>query len=404
MLWATASVAAVLLSAPAAGLADLLEDPPHELASVLPDPLPDPFYLPAPGFEKSTPGTVLANRPAGVDFPPTAHSIELLVRSTDTGDRPVPVVVTLFVPNTPWPGPGPRPLVAYAPPISALGNTCVPSQKMKEGVQADQLAIAALLARDSAVVVPDYQGPRQAYSAGHMEGHAVLDAIRAATRLGVADLRPDSPVALTGYSGGAIATGWAAQLAPRYAPELHVAGALIGGTPADYRMLWQSMNGNAAAGVFLSAALGLAREYPELLTLLNDSGWRLAHTFRNVCVEPATLIGLLTRIRVEQLTDLPDPIESPIVRRIITENRLGATMPAAPILIYHGADEIFVPLAGAQNLYRDWCRQHARVRLDILPGGHFLVGVRSQATPQIADWVDEMFAGTLVPPGCTSSD
>ena len=36
-----------------------------------------------------------------------------------------------------------------------------------------------------------------------------------------------------GISGGATATGWAAQLQASYAPELHVAGFVIGGTPAD---------------------------------------------------------------------------------------------------------------------------------------------------------------------------
>ncbi|WP_036494057.1 lipase family protein [Nocardia sp. BMG111209] len=394
--------AVISIGPPVTGRADLPGDPPHELSSVLPDPLPDPFYRPAPGFEQTRPGTVLANRPAHVAFPPTAQSTELLIRSTDTVADPVPVVATLLLPDTPWSGPGPRPLVGYVPPISALGNGCVPSQKMRSGLQADLLAITALLDREYAVVVPDYQGPRQAYSAGLMEGHAVLDAVRAAIGLGLGELRPDSPVVLTGYSGGSIATGWAAQLAPGYAPELRLAGAMIGGTPADYRMLWETMNGTAAAGVFLAATLGLAREYPELLTLLNDNGWRLAHALRNLCIEPATLLGLVTRIRVEQLTDVPDPIELPLVRRIIAANTLGAAAPAAPLLIYHGADEIFVPLAGAVNLYRNWCRERARVRLQVQPGGHFIVGAQALATAQTADRVGELFAGTLVPEGCTT--
>lgn len=403
--WTAASLVSAVLSvaAPAAGYAGPLDDPPHELASVLPDPLPDPFYQPAPGFEKARPGTVLATRPAEIWFPPTAHSTELMVRSTDAKGRPAPVVATVFVPNQPWEGPGPRPLVAYAAPIASLGNRCAPSQKMKDRLQADQVPIATLLARNYAVVVPDHQGPRQAYSAGHMEGHAVLDAVRAAVGLGTDELRPDSPVVLTGYSGGAIATGWAAQLAAEYAPELALAGALVGGTPADYHMLWQSMNGNAAAGVFLAAALGLAREYPELLPLLNDNGWRLAHAFRNLCTEPEGVFGALTQIKIEQLTDVPNPIELPIVRKVIAENRLGGTAPRIPMLIVHGGDEIFIPLAGAVNLYQDWCRHQARVRLEVYPGGHFTVGALALGTPLTAEWVEDMLAGTLVPAGCTSN-
>jgi hypothetical protein len=36
-----------------------------------------------------------------------------------------------------------------------------------------------------------------------------------------------------GYSGGAIATGWAAALQGNYAPELNVKGWSAGGTPAN---------------------------------------------------------------------------------------------------------------------------------------------------------------------------
>ncbi|WP_245996956.1 lipase family protein [Nocardia pseudobrasiliensis] len=393
-------------AAPVLGWADPLADlvdPPHELASVLPTPPSDPFYAPRPGFETTAPGTILASRPAGVLFPPTARSTELVIRSADAKNNPVPVVATLFVPDTPWTGPGSRPLVSYNSPISSLGNTCAPSRKFKQAVQLDQLPMATLLARNYAVVVPDHQGPRQAYAAGRMEGHAVLDTARAVTSIGLGDLRPDSPIVLTGYSGGAIATGWAAQLAADYAPELNLAGALAGGTPADYRLLRRAMDGNLAAGVFLSAALGLAREYPELLTLLNDNGWRLAHALRDSCVEEVGALGMVGEIKLEQLTTVPDPLKLPWVQQILTENTLGATAPGTPVFIYHGADETFIPLTGARNLHDDWCRQGARTRLEILPGEHFIVGAHSQATAQIADWTGQLLAANLVPPGCTTN-
>ncbi|MGV9675566.1 lipase family protein [Nocardia sp. NPDC003482] len=400
----TAAVVATLALAPAAANPlDETLDPPHELASVLPTPLPDPFYVPPPGFEMRSPGTVLASRAVELPSPVPVRSIELLIRSTDARDEAVPVVATLMVPEHPWRDDGPRPLVSYNIPVDSLGNTCSPSQQLRNGVNADQLSIGVLLTRGYAVIVPDHQGPRQAYAAGRMGGHAVLDSVRAAVHSGIAALRPDSPIVLSGYSGGAIATGWAAQLAPAYAPELTLTGALLGGVPADYAALRPSMDGKfGAAGIFLAAALGLARQYPELLTLLDDNGWRVAHAFRDLCVLGVAALGILASLRVEDLTTVPDPTALPLVRKILADNRLGETAPAAPIFVYHGVDEVYVPYAQARALYTDWCGHGANVALRPLPGEHIAVG--ALAIPASAEWIDAMFAGTLVPPGCSIAD
>lgn len=358
----------------------------------------DPFFTPPPGFEDTAPGTVLSARPTGgVFFTADAH--ELLVRSTDSHDRPVAITTTLLMPRTPWPGPGPRPLVSYNIPISSMGYSCAPSTELKKGVSADVVAISLLLARNFAVVVPDHQGPKQAYAAGLMGGHAVLDSIRAVTHSTSPELGPDTPVVMTGYSGGSIATSWAAQLASSYAPEIRLAGTIIGGEPADYEMLMPVMNGNWGTGVMLAAALGLAREYPELLSILNDNGWRIAHTFRDICISQETMLGIIAPLRVEDLTVVPDPLKLPMVQQILNENRPGGMAPAAPVYLFHGVNEIFVPYAGAKELFDDWCGLGARVRLQPFPGEHFVAGALS--IPLTTKWVDELLTGELVPQGCT---
>ncbi|MFI5781645.1 lipase family protein [Nocardia sp. NPDC051570] len=402
-LWAVTVVAAVSVCVPAFALADdpieEFVDPPHELASVLPTPLSDAFYTPPAGFENRPPATVLRARSVPTWFTSPVRTIEMLVRSTGSKGDPVPVVATLIVPKAAWTGSGPRPLVSYDIPISSLGHWCSPSYTLERGFSADQLSIQLLLDRNYAVIVPDHQGPREAYAAGLMGGHAVLDAARAAVRLGVSDLKPEAPVVISGYSGGAIATGWAAQLAPSYAPELHLAGALVGGTPADYDLLVKIMNGReVGSGIFLAATLGLAREYPELLTLLNDNGWRLAHLFRDLCSGQLAAAGAVP-VRVEQLTDVPDPTELPMVRKIVADNKLGGIAPRIPIMVYHGRDEFWIPYQGARNLYDSWCAGGARVRLAPYPGEHFIVG--ALAIPAVANWVADLLDGTLVPGGCT---
>ncbi|MCA1835798.1 MAG: lipase family protein [Actinobacteria bacterium] len=91
---------------------------------------------------------------------------------------------------------------------------------------------------DSRLVITDYEGGGtpipQSYLVGPPEGYAGLDAARAAQRLDPRDdLTQDSPVGLSGYSQGGQAASWAAELQPRYAPELNVKGVLAGGIPYD---------------------------------------------------------------------------------------------------------------------------------------------------------------------------
>ncbi|WP_280295038.1 lipase family protein, partial [Nocardia abscessus] len=59
---------------------------------------------------------------------------------------------------------------------------------------------------------------------------------------------PDAPTVVTGFCGGAIASGWAAQLAPEYAPELNLVGAAFGGVPAA-RGFGGARFGGGGAGV-----------------------------------------------------------------------------------------------------------------------------------------------------------
>ncbi|MFI6951942.1 lipase family protein [Nocardia sp. NPDC050408] len=399
-------VAAVGMAAPGTAAADPnptadFLHPARDPASVMPTPLDDPFYTPPRGFENLRPGAVVAARVVDIGLEPTpVTATELLIRSTDAKDRPVPVVATLLVPSTPWQGSGPRPLVADNVPIDSLGNLCAPSQQLKMGLAAGLRSVQVPLSKNYAVIVPDHQGPRQAYAAGRMAGHAVLDAIRAAVQTPELGLSPDAPTIVSGYSGGAIASGWAAQLAPAYAGELNLVGAVVGGVPADFGMLIDTMNGaNAATGVFLAATLGLAREYPEMMALFNDNGWRLSHFAKDLCFLDAALLGALAPIPAETLTDVPHPTKLPMIREILAENRLGTAAPRVPVFLYHGINEFWLPFAGAEHLYDDWCRLGVPVRFEAYPGEHLIVGnVGARAADS---WIDQRFAGAPAPVGCS---
>ena len=83
---------------------------------------------------------------------------------------------------------------------------------------------------------------------------------------------------MDGYSGGAIATVWAAQEQPHYAPELRFAGAVAGGTSTDHAPCRRSMNG--AWGRAVRGGHHRAAEYPEMVELFGDFAFHLATLVR----------------------------------------------------------------------------------------------------------------------------
>ncbi len=49
---------------------------------------------------------------------------------------------------------------------------------------------------------------------------------------------------MVGYSGGSIATEFASELAPKYAPELNIVGVAEGGIPVDFAHNLTYINGS----------------------------------------------------------------------------------------------------------------------------------------------------------------
>jgi pimeloyl-ACP methyl ester carboxylesterase len=374
-------------------------NPQRDPAQIYPSPAPDPWVVPAPGYEGKPAGTVLASRPVVIPLlvVPTASS-QLLLRSTDSHGNAMPIVTTVMVPTTPWPGPGARPVIAYNTAIDSLGLTCVPSWTLPRAAEIEVVPINTMLAKNYAVVVTDHQGPHQAYAGGRLSGHAVLDAVRATVQTPSLGLTPNAPVAITGYSGGAIAAGWAAELAPTYAPDLNVVGAAIGGAPVDYRLLFASMNGtNLASAVFLAASLGVAREYPELLGLMNDNAWRLGVIAKDWCLAAIAPLGIAP-IPVQALSDVPNVVDTPIVRQVLDDTTMGRDAPRAPVLIYQGQQDVWIPREGAVRLRDAWCAQGANVRLDEILGEHLLAVAGGM--PLAFGWIDDRIAGRPVAAGC----
>jgi hypothetical protein len=110
------------------------------------------------------------------------------------------------------------------------------------------LILQGFLLQGYIVSSPDYEGPDAAFIPGRLEGVVTLDSMRAVSNykntLGLSTSTPK--IVGYGYSGGSVATGWAASLHQAYAPELLVQG--VSKFPEHFASLFVFLALNAFLG------------------------------------------------------------------------------------------------------------------------------------------------------------
>jgi hypothetical protein len=230
-------------------------------SAAIPPPSSDPFYTYSGSLAGITPGTVLKSRKVEITLPPDLSTpipaTQLLFRTTNEIGHPALAVTTVIQPVT---GPALPRILSWQPFYDTLGAQCDPSYELRGGGttlgaayfsscdllgQAEGLAAASFLSQGDTIVVTDYEDTNEVYGAGQLEGYGTLDGIRAAENY-LHYFEPSTPVAMIGYSGGAIASQWAAELAPAYAPRLDVVGTAAGGVFVDPIHNLEYINGGAS--------------------------------------------------------------------------------------------------------------------------------------------------------------
>jgi pimeloyl-ACP methyl ester carboxylesterase len=337
---------------------------------------------------------------------PVREVRQFKVRSTDAADAPSFATATLVVPATPWPGPGPRPVLVNNVPINSLGRACTPSHTLANGITPTTNVYELLRPvttkaeeRGYAVLIPDHEGPRMAYGEPFTGGHAILDTLR-----GMRALYPDefgaSKIAMMGYSGGSIATHGAVKLIDSYAPELagDIVGAAMGGVPADFEMLARTMDGNLAGGLFLAALFGITREHPAILPLINSLGQQLSiSSLRNKCGDLLAAAGI-TGLPAEALANVKKALDSPVAHDIYEKLRMADRKSGTPLYIYNGGQDFWIPAEGARNLFAEQCAKGVSAVYRQVPGEHFIAEISGNSGA--FEWVDTRFRGEPAPSGC----
>jgi pimeloyl-ACP methyl ester carboxylesterase len=360
------------------------------------------FYTPPSPLPAGSPGDVIWARTAP-SISTSATAYKILYRSTGVTGNAIAVSGTVLVPNAAWTGGGTRPLTAYASGTQGWADSCAPSREMDSNSFDEGFAVTNLLAKGWAVVVTDYPGlgtpGDHQYNVGISEGHAVLDALRAATRLPETGLSASTKMAIEGYSQGGGAAGWAAQQKTAYAPSLNLLGAALGGTPANLQAVKNNIDGSAFFAFLAGTAIGYRAAYPSLNvdSYLTLYGKLAISTLNTLCQLPALALYAFHHLTEYTINNV-DPTTTPAFTAALNANNLGASKPAVPVLQYHGAIDEVIPYAVEQTLHNQWCAQGAKSQLVPWVGEHVTTQLIAQT--DVVNWIANRFAGQAAPSNC----
>lgn len=366
---------------------------------------PDPFFSAPPDLAAHAPGDVLKLRqmPPNLYFP-GSQVWEVLFRTKDSQGNPMAANTTYLLPPNRVPD---GPLVSYQHIINALGNKCKIATELYTTDPFTQIREAPglniALARGWAVALPDHLGPRMAYGAAKLGGQITLDGLKAVRKIPEFQ-SANSPIGLAGYSGGGMATGWAAAMASTYAPELNIVGAAEGGVPMNLGKMAQALGANPhpAFGLAMAAALGLEREYPDRVNVsgqLNDQGRWLQDMIKNGCTNEIMFWGIGRS--AAQVTDNKDFMNNPSAWEVMDENSLELYpgVPDFPIFEWHSPTDGLIPVDSIDNTLRRYCGAGTPVETLLTPTPDHL-SAAVLGLPRALDWMDARFRGDAAPSTC----
>jgi triacylglycerol lipase len=389
--------------------AEWIGQPPHERLSTKDRPvLPtkDAFYRPPVGFEHARPGTVLRSRDVELAFlgliPQKFTATQLLYRTTAMNGEPQAGVTTVVVP-TERTSQRPVPVMSYQCAIDAVAGRCFPSYALRRGAKAvgalaqlEFLLIAAALAEGWAVSVPDHEGADGFWGTPYEPGYHILDGVRAAQNCDRLNLSSDAPVGLWGYSGGGLATAWAAEVCGEYAPELDVVGAVLGSPVADLGHAFRRLNGSFFSGLPAMVVAALTHTFPELDRIIQehatDEGKAMLLRIEKMTTAHAVLRWVGTDMGKYIDQPLEQILQTPEVQGVFDRIKLGTAVPTPPVLIVQAVHDRIVSVDDIDELTEMYCSGGAKVTYhrDMF-SEHMLL--HPMSAPMTLRWLRDRFAG-----------
>jgi Secretory lipase len=394
-------------------------------------PKDDPFY----SYTGSTPlaniapGTVLQTRSFPYHifvFPTLLETTQLLYRSTSQTGKPTVNVTSVIRPLIQL---DTKKVISYQSAYDSLNRNDEPSCAISGALRlggvipnVEAAVFGPFIVDGYTINIPDAEGQRADFAAGPEYGMNTLDSLRAAFNSSTVDLPPDAKVAMLGYSGGAIATEWAAELAPTYAPDVNarMIGAVMGGVLVDPAHNLHYVEGTGFwSGIIAMALVGIARAFEvDFTPYLSAHGARVFHEMQTASI--VNVLGQYPGLKWEDLfsPEYPTPESLPLYVECANKLIMGTgDTPTAPLFIGQGANGELegtpgdkegigagdgVMIAGdVRTLARDYCAKGTTVHYEQYDALSHIWSVPIWLPNAIA-WIKQRFAGLPAPQNCSS--
>ncbi len=388
---------------PAAGAADPTVGTPRPGGGAVPSaPEGDAFWTPPDPLAPGQPGDLIWARPVpGAVAGGTTWLV--LYRSTTEDGEATAVSGVVAVPTGPAPA-TPRPVLAVAHSTVGLADGCAPSRVLAAGGGGEVGGFAAAaMAQGWVLAATDYRGlgtpGPHPYLVGQRAGRDVLDIVRAVGHLPDTGADPSSSVLLVGHSQGGGASVFAAELAPGYAPELNVVGAVAGAPITEVARRassWPPAPGQDT-GFAMMAIAGFLGAYPglDVASVLTAGGQAALPSVERGCV--GDVLAAFAADDPAQLFALNGP--DPAWRAALEANVAGQHATGVPLYVFHGAADAVVPAAWSADYQARACAAGSDVTRIVYPDLDHGSVVPAALGPAFA-WLAARLAGQPPAPGC----
>jgi alpha-beta hydrolase superfamily lysophospholipase len=246
------------------------------------------------------------------------------------------------------------------------------------------------------VSVPDHEGRNGMWGAPYEPGYYVLDGLRAALNTETLGLSPSAPIGLWGYSGGGLASAWAAEMSGSYAPELNVVGAVLGSPVGDLGHTFRRLNGTVMSGLPALVVAALADIYPELNKIIQEhateEGKDLLNRLHNMTTAEAVI--RMVKKDMDDMVDVPleQILDTPEVKHVFDDIKLGAAVPTPPVLIVQAVHDQLISVEDIDELADTYSSGGANVTYHRdLFSEHLLLHPLS--APMTLRWLTDRFNG-----------
>jgi acetyl esterase/lipase len=304
-------------------------------------PTADAFLRPVEDLERYEPGAIIDSRPVDIRFfrrRLRARAWQLRFRTTTGDGTPAAGVATVMLPRR-GEDRGRR-LLAYQPAIDSLGPAGDPSHQLRHGDHLELPVMLLALRRGWTVLAVDWTGPQHSFVDLALAARFVLDGIRAALAREAAELDGRTPVALWGYSGGALATLFAAEQQPQYAPELNIVATAAGGGGVDITSSPEMFEvGNLLSGIPFGACIAADRAFPDfdLTGHLTPHGAAMVAAAEEMTMEQLALS--FPFVRMSRILTVPTINDVPGAPAGFEATRCGQATPTSPMFLYHAVHD-----------------------------------------------------------------